>query len=49
MLQRRVAVLREQQKTIMEEWGEGVTILVDGVQQAQPEAKPKRGRGRGRG
>ncbi|HEX9703149.1 MAG TPA: acyl-CoA synthetase [Rhodospirillales bacterium] len=47
MLQRRVAVLREQQKTIMEEWGEGVTILVDGVQQAQPEAKPKRGRGRG--
>ena len=48
MLQHRVTVLREQQKTIVEEWGEGVSMLVDAEQQKQPDAqaKPQKGRGR---
>jgi hypothetical protein len=50
MLQRRVQLLRTQQQTIVEEWGEGVSMLVDAqqqpVQQAQP-ATPRRRRAGG--
>ncbi len=49
MLQRRVTTLREEQQKIIEEWGEGVSMLVDAeqqalVQQQQQQAKPKKGR-----
>jgi hypothetical protein len=50
MLQRRVATLRDQQQKIIEEWGEGVSMLVDAIppagQQPQP-AKAKAGGRRG--
>jgi hypothetical protein len=48
MLQHRVTTLREQQKTIIEEWGEGVSMLVDTElqQQAAAKAQPQKGRGR---
>jgi len=46
MLQKRVATLREQQQKIVEEWGEGVSMLVDAQQQAVQQAQPQKGRGR---
>lgn len=46
MLQRRVQVLRAQQQTIVEEWGEGVSMLVEAQQQPVQQAQPKKGRAR---
>jgi len=46
MLQRRVQVLRAQQQTIVEEWGEGVSMLVEAQQQPVQQAQPKKGRPR---
>lgn len=48
MLQHRVTTLREQQKVITEEWGEGVSMLVDADKLARPEAKVKQQKRRGR-
>ena len=48
MLQHRVTTLREQQKIIVEEWGEGVSMLVDAEAQQQAAAKDKPQKGRGR-
>jgi len=39
MLQKRVATLRDQQQKIVEEWGEGVSMLVDAQQQAVQQAQ----------
>ena len=46
MLQRRVQVLRAQQQTIVEEWGEGVSMLVEAQQQPVQQAPPQKGRAR---
>jgi hypothetical protein len=45
MLQKRVETLREQQRKIVEEWGEGVSMLVD-AQQQQAAAPAQKGRAR---
>ena len=46
MLQKRVATLREQQQKIIEEWGEGVSMLVAAQQQPGQQGQPKKGRPR---
>jgi hypothetical protein len=47
MLQRRVAMLRDQQQKIIEEWGEGVSMLVDAEQKAAQQPQPaQKGRAR---
>jgi len=46
MLQKRVATLREQQQKIIEEWGEGVSMLVAAQQQPVQQVQPKKGRAR---
>lgn len=46
MLQKRVATLREQQQKIIEEWGEGVSMLVAAQQQPVQQAQPQKGRAR---
>jgi len=46
MLQKRVATLREQQQKIIEEWGEGVSMLVAAQQQPVQQVQPKKGRPR---
>lgn len=45
MLQKRVATLREQQQKIIEEWGEGVSMLV-AAQQQPVQQQPQKGRAR---
>lgn len=53
MLQRRVATLREEQQKIIEEWGEGVSMLVDAApaegQPAGKKAQPARAQAGARG
>ncbi|MGH6662519.1 MAG: acyl-CoA synthetase [Rhodospirillales bacterium] len=46
MLQKRVATLREQQQKIIEEWGEGVSMLVAAQQQPVQQVRPQKGRAR---
>jgi len=45
-MQRLTATLREQQQKIIEEWGEGVSMLVAAQQQPIQQVQPKKGRAR---